>query len=81
MFLQAEDIFFQADDMFLQADGKLYQTGDLFLLTDGMMDRGDGVISSDRWKDGSDGRQAFSAVVAAFSAVRGGVWIRQSPAS
>lgn len=74
-------MFLQAEDMFLQADGKLYQTGDLFLLTDEMMDLGDGVISPDRWKDGSDGRQAFSAVVAAFSAVRGGVWIRQSPAS
>ena len=41
-------MFLQADGKLYQADGKLYQAGDLFLLTDGMMDRGDGVISPDR---------------------------------
>ena len=37
-------MFLQAEDIFLQADGKLYQAGDLFLLTDEMMDWGDGVF-------------------------------------
>ena len=52
-------MFLQAEDIFLQADGKLYQAGDLFLLTDGMMDRGDGVISSDRWNDWFERKISF----------------------
>ena len=52
-------MFLQAQDMFLQADGKLYQAGDLFLLTDEMMDRGDDVISSDRWKDWFERKISF----------------------
>ena len=59
MFLQAEDMFLQAEDMFLQADGKLYQTGDLFLLTDEMMDRGDGVFPFDRWNDWFERKISF----------------------